>query len=49
MLEAFGTEAELIATACPYCLVMLEEGLKTMGLEGKIAVEDIAVLTANTL
>jgi len=36
--------AELIATACPYCLVMLDEGVKTREQEGRIRALDIMEL-----
>lgn len=44
--EALDTGAQLLVTACPFCLVNLEDAVKTMDVEGKIAVVDIAELVA---
>jgi hypothetical protein len=41
--EALGTGAEVISTACPYCLIMLDDATKARQAEGK-ASEDIRVL-----
>jgi Fe-S oxidoreductase len=40
--QAIETGAEVIATACPYCMTMLGDGILAGGFEGKIAVKDIA-------
>ncbi|MBW1672290.1 MAG: (Fe-S)-binding protein [Deltaproteobacteria bacterium] len=39
--EAQATGAEVLITACPLCLIMLEDSLKTAGLEGKLKVMDL--------
>ena len=44
MKEAQEAGAEVIATACPYCTIMLEDGLKALDLEEKIRVMDVAEL-----
>ena len=36
--------ANVIVVACPYCLVNLEDGVKTSGMEGKIQVMDLTEL-----
>jgi Fe-S oxidoreductase len=36
--------AEVVVTACPFCLINLEDAIKTTGLEGKIEVLDLAEL-----
>ena len=41
--EAVGTGADQIATACPFCRVMLDDGLTAMQSEGK-AREEVEVL-----
>ncbi len=41
--------ADVIVTACPFCLVNIEDALKVAGLEGEIEVMDIAELVANHL
>ncbi len=40
--EALGTGAELVAAACPYCIVMLTDGVSTRKQQGK-AGEDVRV------
>ncbi|MBF0552662.1 MAG: (Fe-S)-binding protein, partial [Deltaproteobacteria bacterium] len=39
--EAAATGAEVVITACPYCLIMLEDARKTAGLEDSIKVLDL--------
>ncbi len=43
--EAIATEADEIATACPFCFVMLDDGVKELGAEG-VRVRDIAMILA---
>jgi len=40
--EAAETGAEVVAVACPACMTMLDEAVKTEELEGKLVVKDIA-------
>nr|NIX56812.1 4Fe-4S dicluster domain-containing protein [candidate division Zixibacteria bacterium] len=40
--EAVDTDAELILTACPYCLTMFEDAIGAKGLQEKIRVLDIS-------
>ncbi|MBW2624369.1 MAG: (Fe-S)-binding protein [Deltaproteobacteria bacterium] len=40
--EAFDAGAEILATACPYCISMLEDSLKTTDLEEQLQVKDIS-------
>ena len=42
--QAIKTKAQIIATACPFCLQMLEEGMKTTVIETPPKVMDIAEL-----
>lgn len=42
--EAAETGAEILAVACPFCMIMLEDGVKTEKLEEKIKVLDIIEL-----
>ncbi len=44
--QAAETEAELIATACPFCMQMLEDGLKLTDRDSTMEVRDIAELVA---
>ncbi|HWE56363.1 MAG TPA: (Fe-S)-binding protein [Acidimicrobiales bacterium] len=41
--EALGTGADVISTACPYCLIMLDDATKARQAEGAVS-EDIRVL-----
>ncbi len=40
--EAIGTGADTIASACPFCMTMLTDGVKTLGKNGEVEVRDIA-------
>lgn len=41
--------AEVIVTACPFCLVNIEDAIKTSGLEGRMRVMDLSELAASQL
>jgi Fe-S oxidoreductase/nitrate reductase gamma subunit len=43
--EAIATGAQQVAVACPFCYVMLDDGVKELGGEG-VEVKDIAMLLA---
>lgn len=47
--NAFEAGAEVIATACPFCLLTFEDAVKTAGLENKVQIFDIAELAAQAL
>ncbi len=47
--EAEATGAEFIITACPLCLIMLEDARKTTGLENSLQVMDLNELVAMAL
>ena len=47
MAEEAG--ATVIVTGCPFCLVNLEDGVKTSGLEGKMEVIDFTELVARQI
>ncbi len=40
--EAVGTGAETIASACPFCMTMLTDGVKTLEKEETVEVRDVA-------
>ncbi|GAB4284117.1 MAG: heterodisulfide reductase-related iron-sulfur binding cluster [Deferrisomatales bacterium] len=40
--ELVATGAQVVATACPFCKIMLDDGVKHEGLEGQVAVRDLA-------
>ncbi|MEN8040126.1 MAG: heterodisulfide reductase-related iron-sulfur binding cluster [Actinomycetota bacterium] len=42
--EAVATDAEVIATACPFCYVMMDDGIKDIGADESVVVKDIAML-----
>jgi Fe-S oxidoreductase len=44
--QAMALSPTVIATACPYCAVMLGDGLKTLGKEEVVASQDLAELVA---
>ncbi len=44
--EALATDADEIAVACPFCLVMLDDGVKELGRDD-VPVRDIAMILAD--
>jgi Fe-S oxidoreductase len=46
--EALGTGADEIAVACPFCFVMLDDGVKELGRDD-VPVRDIAMILADGL
>ncbi len=47
--EALATGAPTVAVACPFCLVMLDDGVKDRGAEEKVRVLDIAQILEQAL
>ena len=47
--EAHTTAAEVLITACPLCLIMLEDASKTLGLEKELKVMDLNELVLQSL
>ena len=47
--EALDTNAEVIVTACPFCMTMITDGLKYKNKEEEIKNLDIAELVAMSL
>ena len=47
--QVIQSKADLVATACPYCLIMLVDGLKTKGVEETVGARDIAEIIADLL
>jgi len=47
--EALELGAEVLATACPFCLLNLEDAVKTMGVGEKLQVRDIAELVLEAI
>jgi Fe-S oxidoreductase len=44
--EALDAGAEILATACPFCVLTLEDAVKTRGLEDQVQVTDLMELVA---
>jgi Fe-S oxidoreductase len=42
--QAIETGAEIIAVACPHCLLMFEEAIKSLGCEGQVEVKQVIEL-----
>jgi len=47
--EACETGAPILATACPYCISMLEDSRKTVNKEDEIEIKDISELIAEVI
>lgn len=47
--EALGTEARTLCTACPFCMTMMEDGIKNVGAEEDLRALDVAELVASYL
>jgi len=47
--EALETGAQLLVTACPFCLINFREAAKTLNLEDKLKVVDLAELVSERL
>jgi Fe-S oxidoreductase len=46
--QAMATRARIVATACPYCLQMFQDGIKTKAAEDNLKVMDIAEILAES-
>jgi Fe-S oxidoreductase len=42
--EAVGCDPDVIATGCPFCFIMMDDGVKEVGYDEQVVVKDIAVL-----
>ena len=47
--QAADTGADTLVVACPFCLAMFEDAVKTKGLEGKIAVKQLIELVREAM
>jgi Fe-S oxidoreductase len=47
--EAINTKAEILASACPYCLQMFEDAIKALEAEGKLKAMDLAEILAASI
>ena len=42
--EAMEVKPDILATSCPFCLIMLDDGVKSIQMESLIQVMDVAEL-----
>lgn len=47
--QALETEPDVIGVACPFCMTMLEDGVKASDREGDVKVQDVAEVVASAL
>jgi Fe-S oxidoreductase len=47
--DVINTKADIVASACPYCLQMFEDAIKAKGVEESLKAQDIAELVAAQL
>ena len=47
--EALATGADVVSTACPYCLIMLDDAVKARGREEDVKVLDVAQLLERSM
>lgn len=47
--EAIETGANTVAVGCPFCMVMMEDGVKNQNKDGEVRVRDLAELVAEAL
>jgi Fe-S oxidoreductase len=47
--EALGTGADVISTACPFCMIMLDDAVKANGKADEVSVLDISQLVERSL
>ncbi len=47
--QALATGAETIATACPFCLTMMRDGVQSLGAEDRVKVKDFSEILAENM
>jgi Fe-S oxidoreductase len=47
--EALAAGAETLCVSCPYCLTMMEDGLKDLNAHDKVHLKDLAEIVADRL
>jgi Fe-S oxidoreductase len=47
--EALTTGADVVSTACPYCLIMLDDAVKARGREDEVRVMDLSQMVEESL
>jgi Fe-S oxidoreductase len=48
-MEALGTGADVVSTACPYCMIMLDDAVRANGKEEEVRVLDLSQLVEESL
>ncbi len=49
LTEAMEAGAAVLATACPYCIAMFEDSIRTLNVDGQIKVRDVTELLLESL
>ena len=49
LAEALEAKADVVATACPYCMIMLDDAIRSKGVGEQIQVLDIAEIIEKQL
>lgn len=49
LADALDVNADVVATACPYCLLMFDDAIRSQGLGDRVQVVDIAEVLADRL
>jgi heterodisulfide reductase subunit D len=47
--EALGTGADVVSTACPFCMIMLDDAVQASGKGDEVRVMDISQLVEESL
>ncbi|HYD47439.1 MAG TPA: (Fe-S)-binding protein [Terriglobales bacterium] len=47
--QLLETEPDAVAVACPYCMTMIDDGLKAKGMEEKVQAVDVMELVADSM
>ncbi len=47
--EAVATGADVVATGCPFCYVMMDDGVKEIGADETVRVQDVSMLLADRM
>ncbi len=47
--EAIGTGADVVSTACPYCMIMLDDAVRANAKEDDVRVLDLAQLVEESM
>ena len=47
--EAVACGTDVVATGCPFCFVMIDDGVRDLGVEETVVVKDIAMLLEESI